>query len=308
MFGAGRSLGYSGATDDESRRTIHAALDAGVRLFDTAAAYGAGHAERLLGETLGNRDDVLIITKIGLPIDETTKQISVEPDTDPNNVRPAIDACLSRLQRDSIDVLLLHPNTVPVDKAMPLFDEMEKARNAGKIRAYGWSTDFTGNVKALDERPGIAGIEHAMNILFDAPAMQSCLVERNLPAFIRSPLAMGLLTGKYDAGSELAIDDVRASDDNPVAYYKQRRPNPDFLAKAGAIAELLKTNGRTMAQGAICWLWAKSPNNVPLPGARTPAQIQDTAGALAHGPLPQDVMEDIERLIDRSTDTSEREL
>ncbi|MEM1400575.1 MAG: aldo/keto reductase, partial [Pseudomonadota bacterium] len=60
MFGAGRSLGYSGATDDESRRTIHAALDAGVRLFDTAAAYGAGHAERLLGETLGNRDDVLI--------------------------------------------------------------------------------------------------------------------------------------------------------------------------------------------------------------------------------------------------------
>ena len=99
MFAGDEPVGYAGSDDAESVRTIHALLDGGITLFDTAAAYGAGHAERLLGQALKDRPEALVVTKIGIAINETAKQLTGD-DVDPANVLPAIDRCLARLARD----------------------------------------------------------------------------------------------------------------------------------------------------------------------------------------------------------------
>ncbi|MEX0366670.1 MAG: aldo/keto reductase [Ruegeria sp.] len=298
MFTGDQPLGYANSDDAESVRTIHAALDGGITLFDTAAAYGAGHAERLLARALKGRQDALIVTKIGITIDEDSKRLTFE-DTEPDTVLPAIEACLSRLGRDCIDVVLLHQNGLSVEQAGPVFDEMEKACAAGKIRSYGWSTDFSDSAAAFADRPRFRTIEHAMNVLIDAPRMQDVVRDRNLTALIRSPLAMGLLSGKYGAGSKMSDQDIRATSNLVTRYFQDATANPAFLAQLDAVRDLLTVDGRSLVQGAICWLWAKGGMNIPIPGARTVGQIEGIAGALSFGALPEDVMAEIETVIDR---------
>ncbi len=301
MFHGTQSLGYHGADDAEAFRTIHAALDAGITLFDTAAAYGAGHSERLLAKALKDRPDALIVTKIGIGIDEETKQLNF--DLSPaSDIMGQIDACLTRLERDRIDILLWHPNDTALEDAEPIFAEIARAHEAGKLRAFGWSTDFTDKAAHFAGLDGFAAVEHAMNIFIDAPRIQRLTWERGLTALLRSPLAMGLLGGKYDANVSLPKGDIRASQEPWMKYFNDGRANPDFLAKLDAVRDLLTTGGRSLAQGALCWLWAKGPQNIPIPGARTVAQIEGLAGALAFGPLPQDVMAEIETLIPRDPD------
>ncbi len=299
MFAGEMSVGYTGSNDATSLRTIHAALDHGITLFDTAAAYGAGHSEVLLGQALHERPDALVVTKIGITIDETTKQLSGQDD-DPATVMPAIDACLRRLNRDTIDLLLLHQNSRPAEEAAAFFDEMEAARSMGKIRSYGWSTDFSASAATMANRDGFVAVEHAMNVFIDTPRIQQTLQNTGLTALIRSPLAMGLLSGKYDTTSTMPPADIRANAQLEWAdYFVNGRPNARFITMLDAIRDLLTTDGRTPVQGALSWLWAKSPTNIPVPGARTENQIAGIAGALAHGPLPASVMADIETFIPR---------
>lgn len=295
-FGNCGTLGYANSDDAESIRTIHAALASGIRLFDTAAVYGAGHAERLLAKALKGSPDALIVTKIGIAIDEDNKLLLGE-DTAPAAVLPAIEHCLSRLNRDRIDILLLHLNDLPVSKAEPIFEAMGQAVDAGKIRAYGWSTDLPRSVQAVATRKDFVAVEHAMNILLDAPLMQATVRENDLFSLIRSPLGMGLLTGKYGADSQISPTDIRAAGNLVTAYFEDGRPNPRFLQKLDSVRELLQTDGRSLVQGALGWLWAKSDRNIPVPGARTVAQIEGIAAALAFGPLPALIVSEIDALV-----------
>ncbi|WP_424969764.1 aldo/keto reductase [Dinoroseobacter sp. S76] len=303
MFSGDQSLGYSNAEDSMSIRTIHAALDGGITLFDTAAAYGAGHSERLLAQALADRPDALIVTKIGIGIDEARKQLSFAP-PQPADVLPAIEGCLRRLNRDRIDLLLLHPNETPIADAAPLFDAMEAARQAGKIRAFGWSTDYSDRAVAMAERDGFVAIEHAMNVFFDARQIQETARSHGLTTLLRSPLAMGVLSGKYGATERLAKDDIRASGATWMEYFKDGKANPDFLRRLEAIRDLLTTEGRSLVQGALAWIWARNPTNIPIPGARTEAQITEIARALDDGPLPPATMNEIETLLDRDAEWS----
>ncbi len=297
MYGSdGHSLGYANSNDCESINAIHAALANGISVFDTAAAYGAGHSERLLAKALKNHPEAQVVTKIGISIDEDTKTLTGE-DVENELVLPAIDRCLARLGRESIDLLLLHLNALPVDKAGSLFDEMEKARQSGKIKSYGWSTDYVASVEAMQDHPGFVAVEHAMNVFMDAPNMQGVLQKNDLYALIRSPLAMGLLSGKYTIDSVIPDSDVRAFDSGWARYYIDGHPNPRYVERFDAVRELLQTGGRTAVQGALGWLWAKSPDNIPVPGARTVKQVEGLAAALAFGPLPVETMGEITALV-----------
>lgn len=298
MYSGDQPLGYTNTDDDESIRTIHAALACGITLFDTAPAYGAGHADRLLARALKNRPDALIVTKIGIAIDEESKQLG-EDEIESKSVIPAIDICLSRLGRDQIDLLVLHLNSLPLSQAEIIFDEMEMACKMGKIRSYGWSTDFPESVSAVANRSNFFAVEHAMNVLLDAPRMQEVVHERGLIALIRSPLAMGLLSGKYGKKDVLPSNDIRATSNPKTGYFTNARANPAFLTKFNAIRELLTTDGRSLVQGAIGWLWAKGDMNIPIPGARNVEHIEGIAGALSFGALPNDVVIEIESLIGR---------
>jgi len=114
---------------------------------------------------------------------------------------------------------------------------------AGKIRCYGWSTDHVENARLFGEGRHCAAIQLQMNVIQDAAPMIALCEELNLAAINRGPLAMGLLTGKFTAGTHLATDDVRA---NVEMYFTDGRPNADWLSKLEAIREILSSEGRTL--------------------------------------------------------------
>ncbi len=294
----GKPLGYSGSDDATSTRTIHAALDAGIRLFDTANVYGAGHSERLLGEALKSRPYALISSKLGMGFDEGTKQV-LPDDTDPAGIEAQIDASLRRLQRDHIDVMFLHLNALPIEAAEPIFEALGRARAKGKIGEFGWSTDFPDNANAMAGMDGFTCLQSAMDVVTDAPGLRKTAAAHGLTTLIRSPLAMGVLTGKFGPDSRLPDTDIRSGNDDWKGYFKDGKVTAEYQTKIDALRDLLQTDGRSLAQGALCWLLAKSELNIPIPGAKTPAQIRENAGAMGHGPLPAAVMAEIEAVIPR---------
>jgi aryl-alcohol dehydrogenase-like predicted oxidoreductase len=291
-------VGWGQVDDAESTRAIHAALAHGVTFFDTANVYGAGHSERVLGAALGSRRrDVVIATKFNAVFDETTKQVTGS-DTTPAGIKRACEASLKRLGTDYIDLLQFHENGFPADQAVPVRDTLEKLVAEGKIRAYGWSTDFADRAAVFAQGPKCAAIQMQLNVLDDNPEVVALCERENLAAINRGPLAMGLLTGKYNAQTQPSIDDVRgAQGPDWMKYFKDGKPSPAWLAKAEAVRQVLTSGGRTVAQGAIAWLWARSPKTIPIPGFRTVAQVTDNAGALAKGPLTAAQMTEIARLL-----------
>jgi len=299
-------VGYANANDQDSRQAIDAAWEAGARVFDTAAAYGAGHSETLLGEVLGNRDGSIIVSKFGPVIDSAAKQITGEA-FDPESIRRSAMDSRTRLCRDKIDVLLCHINSMDVVNVPPVFDTLEALRNDGIIGSYGWSTDFPERLSAAAGYPGFAAVEHGMNIFFDAPSLSAVAERHHLPQIIRSPLAMGLLTGKFAVGDKIAVEDVRSNTFDWLDYFKDGVVSQDHLERLDSLRELLTVGGRTLGQGALCWLLAKSPALIPVPGARNAVQAKENTEAMAFGPLPNSIMQEIEVLIERPEEGQARE-
>ena len=293
-------VGYSGANDEDSLAAIEASWEAGIRIFDTSAVYGAGHSETLLGKALSKKTDAIIVSKLGHSFNALTKQMT-GPKFDADYVRETVDHSRERLKRDCIDVMLLHLNDLPVDDARQAFDTMEELRNAGKISAYGWSTDFPESLAAVaKDYPGFTTVQHAMNVCLDNPAMSACADGLGLVRLIRSPLAMGILTGKFDGNHRVPHGDVRRDAPDLQGNFEDGRPSELRTQQLSAVRELLTQDGRTLAQGALCWLLAKSPNNVPIPGAKTAAQARENAAALEFGPLNEAAMAEIEAVIERA--------
>jgi aryl-alcohol dehydrogenase-like predicted oxidoreductase len=288
--------GWGDVDDAESIRAIHAGADLGIRLFDTAQTYGAGHSEAVLGQALAGRPDIRVATKVGYAIDPAARRLTGE-DASPAAIAQSIDASLRRLRRDRIDLVHLHLNELPVEQAEPVFDALEVLRTSGKIGAYGWSTDFPDRAAVFADRPGFVSVQHAMNVFFRAEAMIPVIEATGLLSMNRSPLAMGLLSGKYVPGRKLAAEDLRSQTIGWMAWFKDGEAAPGYLDQLAAVQGLLQTGGRSLVQGALCWLWARSARSFPIPGFRTVAQVTELAGALAKGPLPTDVMTAIETLI-----------
>lgn len=293
-------LGWGEVDDEESIRAICAALDRGVDFFDTANVYGAGHSERVLGRALaGRRSQVVIATKFNALFDELTRQ-ATGADASPDGIRQACEESLRRLNTDYIDLYQFHDNGFPAEKALPVRETLEALVKAGKIRAYGWSTDFADRAEVFAQGAKCTAIQLQINVLDDNPAVISICERYNLAAINRGPLAMGLLTGKYTAETKPSADDVRGEKSPEwMKYFVHGRPNPEWLAKRAAIHEILTSDGRTVAQGALAWLWARSPQTIPIPGFRTVKQVEENASAMQFGPLTPEQMNEIDVLLER---------
>src|SRR5215217_1163544 len=267
----GRPAGWGTVDDDDSVHAIHKALDLGITLFDTADVYGCGHSERVLGRALArHRDDVVISTKFGLRFDEETRT-GAGTDVSPDYVRRACEASLRRLGTDHIDLYQLHGGAGDRAAAAGVVEVLETLVAEGKIRFYG----------TADE------------------AIEVC-EDRGLAALARSPLAMGLLSGKYRPGGPMpADDDVRR--DTPHWDYFDDDAFPTWSARVDAIRAALTSDGRTLAQGALAWIWARSPVAIPIPGFRSAAQIEENAGALAAGALDPDAMAAVDAALGRGS-------
>lgn len=294
----GSEKGWGQTDDTVSKATIEAAYEAGLRVFDTAQAYGTGHSEALLGAVLAARPEARIVTKVGIGIDPATRTLTGLV-TDPSALARGLDASLRRLRRDRIDLVLLHPNEVSTDEARPVFDWLEAERDRGRIAGFGWSTDFPDKVRAYAGRKGFSAVELAANLFFRADGLLPEVRGLGLCPLIRSPLAMGLLAGRIGPDTRFGAKDIRSADRTAIGYFEEGRANPDHLARIAAVREHLTSGGRSLAQGAIGWLWALSPGVIPVPGMRTPEQADDLAGALERGPLDRETFDAIEKLIDR---------
>lgn len=292
--------GWGEVDDNESIRAIHACLDMGVNFFDTADVYGAGHSERVLGVALkGVRDQVVIATKFGNKFDETTRQITGQ-DASPEHICRACESSLVRLDTDYIDLLQFHTGGYPPDKAVIVRDTLEDLVRDGKIRAYGWSTDNPDLARVFAEGLNCTAAQFQMNVLDDSPGMVEVCEEFDLGGINRGPLAMGLLTGKFKPDSKLDADDVRGENSPDwMKYFKDGKPNPEWSGKVSAIGEVLTSDGRTLAQGALAWLWTRSKVTLPIPGIRTVAQAQENCKAMEFGPLSPSQMQEINNLLDR---------
>ena len=299
-------VGWGPIDDTESIRAIHCAVDLGIRFFDTAQAYGAGHSEEILGQALAKHPEVLIGTKVGVAIDPARKQM-VGPDFSRDALIAAIDASLKRLQRDRIDLVHLHLNSLPIDDAAGVFDTLDILRAAGKINVVGWSTDYPDRAAAFAGRDGFVSIQHAMNVFFRADALVPVIERHGLLSINRSPLAMGVLSGKYGKNSHIGTGDVRSISAQWLDYFKDGHVAPAYVERLDTVRDLLQSDGRTLVQGALAWLWARTPNSLPIPGFRTESQVRELAGALEKGPLSAFVMNEIEHAIKREPEGEPRD-
>ncbi len=300
FFEKGTPLGWGKVDDNESIRAVHRAMELGVNFFDTANVYGAGHSERVLAKAFaGRRKEVVIATKFNAVFDEQTREVTGS-DSTPAGIRKACEDSLKRLDTDYIDLYQFHDNGFPADKAEPVRETLEELVKEGKLRAYGWSTDFADRAEVFAQGKNCTSIQLQLNVLDNNTEVIALCEKYNLAAINRGPLAMGLLSGKYTASSKPSIDDVRGEKSPEwMKYFRDGKPSPEWMKKREAVQEILTSGGRTLSQGALAWLWARSEQTLPIPGFRTVAQVEENCGAMQFGALTVEQMNEIETLLKR---------
>ncbi|MFP3852842.1 MAG: aldo/keto reductase [Anaerolineales bacterium] len=300
----GSPAGWSEVDDDESIKAIHRALDLGVTFFDTAANYGAGHSEKILAKALeGRRDKVVIATKFGYRVDEEAKEVNPYGDSEEESKVAAhleedLEDSLRRLDTDYIDVYQLHVWGLELERALKAREVLERMVEQGKIRTYGWSTDRVEAVREFSDSPNCGVVQQQLSVLEGNWELLELCEERNLASINRGPLGMGLLTGKFTPNTTFADDDVRTHADWHPGF-EGGRPNEEWLEALDDIRQVLTSGGRTLAQGALGWIWARSDQTIPIPGFKTVEQVEENAGAMEKGPLNPDQMRQIEEILTR---------
>jgi len=283
--------------DNQSIRAIHYALDHGINFFDTAPAYGAGHSERILGRAFaGRRDKAVIATKFGKFVDEEDRRFGrYANDVEViRNIRKECEDSLMRLKTDYIDLYQFHLPAFPSEPAREVVWILESLVSEGKIRFYGWSTNSSDCARIFVEGAHCTAIQYELNVISDAPEQLAICDAFDQASIARGVLEMGFLTGKYTADnyrSLLSADDYRL---RASVYFIA------LLGKLDLIRDVLTSDGRTLAQGALAWIWARSDRNIALAGFRTLAQVADNIKSFDFGPLTTEQMKQIDVLLERS--------
>lgn len=289
----GLPLGWSNVADQDSIKALKYAFDRGITLFDTAATYGYGHSEEVLGEALRDvRSKILIATKFGCPCDDVKKVGLGENVTRESIIKECHDS-LRRLRTDYIDIYQLHIQAVGIDQIDNVVETLEMLKESGDIRSYGWSVDAPEKAEAILKYPACSAIQFDLNIFANNEKMIQLIDEKLVMGLNRQPLAMGLLSGKYDKNSRLPSDDIRSGTLDWLIYFNKGVPNQKLLNKLEAIREIITSGGRTMVQGALAWNWARSEYMVPIPGFKNIKQVEDNIRALDFGPLTKNQVDEV---------------
>lgn len=284
----GMSFAYGSTDRAESLATINRALDAGVRLLDTAEMYGNGHNEELLAEVLADRrDDVVVATKFGIKTDPETS-MPVGNDGSPANVRRAIEGSLSRLGIDTIDLYYLHrvDPEVPIEETVGAMADLV---TAGKVRALGLSEASAETLRRASAVHPIAALQSEWSVFSrDIEAeVVSTARELGIALVPYSPLGRGLLTGAVSAYENLADDDFRRT--LPRWQAENLEAN---LALVQRIREIAAELGATASQVALAWLLAQGDDVVPIPGTKRRTYLEENLGAVRID-LPADTVAEL---------------
>jgi hypothetical protein len=160
-------------------------------------------------------------------------------------------------------------------------------------RPDGWSPDNPDNARLFAQGEHCTAIQQDLNVFGGSSETLRVCEELGLARINKGPLAQGLLTGKFTPQTSFPEDDVRP------AWNLKEGPRAEQLQKLEAVRDILTSNGRTLVQRAICWLWARSPSTIPIPGFKTVRQVEENLGALAFDPLAPEQVQEIDHILGR---------
>jgi aryl-alcohol dehydrogenase-like predicted oxidoreductase len=274
---------------ERTERVVHAALDSGIDFFDTADVYGGTHSETFLGRALGKRrDDVVLASKFGMPLDEQRKGAR------PEYVKQALEASLTRLGTDRVDLYQLHRP----DPAVPIADTLgalEDLKREGKIREVGSSNFSAEQIGEAEDaaRPGAArfvSVQNEYSLLQREPergVLDAC-VRRGIAFLPYFPLASGVLTGKYAKGAPVPSGTRLSAADGPLTGRFLTEGNLELAAR---LAEFAAKRDHTLLELAFSWLLARKAVVSVIAGATSVAQIDANVGAAAWRLTADDLQE-----------------
>jgi aryl-alcohol dehydrogenase-like predicted oxidoreductase len=285
-FGAW-AAGKTGWGDVDERAIVEAiqtAYDLGVNFFDTAPFYGYGESERILGKTLKPvRDKVIIATKFGIVWDDKGGFVM---DVSRKNILREIDESLKNLGTDYIDLYQVHwpDHKTPIQETMETLIELVQS---GKIRYIGVSNFSVEQMEEARKYAHVVSLQSQYNLLQrGVEQAEYPYVERVGMGFIPySPLAQGLLTGKFTKETKIPEDDVRRQF-NPLFKDGEFEANVEKAEKIRTIADRY---GKPMAQVAVNWLLAKPAVATVITGAKNKEQVIQNVAAAEWKLLPEDV-------------------
>ena len=307
-FGAWAIGGSWGAVDDdESMRTLHAAIDAGVNFIDTADVYGDGRSERLVARLRRERpgETIHVATKAGRRLPAQTVEGYTRA-----NLTGWIDRSLANLDVDAIDLLQLHCPPPALYGDPGIYDLLDSFVRGGKIRHYGVSVETVDEALEAIRHPGVKTVQIIFNMFRLKPAERffAAAKEAHVGILARVPLASGLLTGKLRANSTFAVDDHRQFNRHGAAFDKgETFSGVPYDVGLAAVEELKAVVGRifgpgdrpTLTQVALRWILMFDAVTCAIPGARTPEQARANAAAADLPALDRQTMDTVREIYDR---------
>jgi 1-deoxyxylulose-5-phosphate synthase len=275
-LGSWLTLG-GGIDRDTARAIVDRAFDLGITTFDTANVYERGGAERFLGETLAGRprDSYVLATKLYFPMSSRDRGLSRE------QVHKQLDASLKRLDTDYVDLYQCHryDYETPLEETMTALTEVVRA---GKARAIGFSEWTPGQIEAALALPGVekfVSSQPEYSILYRAPeqGVIDVCARNGISQLAWSPLAQGVLTGKYRRG-ERPAEGTRARSSR-MGYFIGRWLGDPVLAAVDSLRPLADGLGITLAQLALAWVLREQNVAAAIVGATRPEQLEENAVA-----------------------------
>lgn len=285
---------WGGADNTESIRTIHAALDRGITLIDTAPIYGFGRSEEVVGLALaerGRREQVVLATKCGL---EWHNDNDIARNASATRIRKEVEESLRRLRTEYIDIYQIHwPDPgVPAEETA---ETMAALYREGKIRAIGVSNFSVEAMQAFADAAPLHVSQSPYN-LFER-GIENDIVpycdEHQLTLLCYGALCRGLLSGKMNRNRRFDADDLRSNDP------KFQPPRfEQYLNAVDRLDEFAREHyGRSVLALAVRWLLDKSPRNIALWGARRPAQLEHLGDTMGWS-LDAAALQEIDRILD----------
>ncbi|MUG96169.1 aldo/keto reductase [Scytonema sp. UIC 10036] len=274
----GSWLTYGGGVErQQAEACIHKAFDVGINFIDTANVYGHGAAESLLGEVLQgiDRNSYIFATKVYFPMSPTDKGLSAA------QIYKQIDASLQRLRTDYVDLYQCHRYDVntPLEETMAALTDVVRQ---GKVRYIGFSEWNPAQIQAALNLPNVEQFissQPQYSMLWRQPEVEvfPLCAANGITQIVWSPLAQGVLTGKYKPG-EAPPQDSRAANDQMNGFMQDLRSDR-VLSAVQNLKPIAQRLNLSMAQLALAWVLRDERVSSAIIGASRPEQVADNAGA-----------------------------
>ena len=281
--GGGWSFGWGPQDDADSLATMRHALDLGINWIDTAAVYGLGHSEEVVGRLLRElpaRDRPLVFTKCGLVWSERDRMAEPRRVLRPESMRREVDASLSRLGVERIDLYQFHWPDEAGTAVEDSWEAMVRLTEEGKVRAAGVSNFDAALLERCETIRHVDSLQPPFSLVRRDAAVREIpwCTEHGTGVVAYSPLQSGLLTDGFTAArvAALARDDWRRHG----AQFQQPSLGKN-LALRDALRPIARRHGTTVSAVAVAWTLAWPGVTGAIVGARTPAQVDGWIGAAA---------------------------